>query len=89
VPPSIRLEGSHSRTLLYRVIKRVHLVLGAPPGGVFPRLALVTRSEERPFEDIPHLDQNTQVAEVIDDWLGELAYFLVWGRRERVGEDGE
>ena len=89
MPPSIRLEGSHSRTLLYRDIKRVNLALGVPPGGVLPCLTLLAGSEERPLEHLPHLDQNTQVAEVINNRLGKLAYFLVWGGRERVGEDSE
>ena len=89
MPPSIPPEGSHSRTLLNRVIKRVNLALGILPGGVFPRLAVSTRGEEGPFEHILHLDQNAEIAEIIDDCLGELANFFVWGRRERVGEDGE
>ena len=89
MPPFICLEGSHSRTLLYRNIKRVNFALGIPPGGVFPCLTLLAGSEEWTLEHISHLDQNTQVAEVINDRLGELAYFLVWGGRERVGEDSE
>lgn len=80
MPPCIPPEGSHSRTLLDRVIKRVNLTLGIPPGGVFPCLALNTRSKERSLEHILHLDQNAEIAEVIDDCLGELAYFFVWGR---------
>jgi hypothetical protein len=56
VPPSIRLEGSDSGALLDRVIKRVHVVLWIRPGGIFPRLAVLARSKERPLEDIPHLD---------------------------------
>ena len=89
MPPSIRLEGFHSRALLYRVIKCVNLALRIPSGGVFPCVTLLASSEEWPLEHIPHFDQNTQVAEVVDDRLGELAYLLVWGGRERIGEDSE
>ena len=89
MPPSIRLEGSDSSTLLYRVIKRVNLLLGNAPGGVLPCDTLLSRSEERGLEHTPHLDENTEVAEAIDDRLGELADFLVRGGRERVGEDSE